>query len=152
PRCRSEAAGFSLTALRVTSQGRQMEKAPCRHSRDGARGNRLKEGLQTMNTPNPRTGFAITNDEVVPVAVLRNRKNGRTALVRIDGQDRSLPKSRVFAVEETAIEELAKVCAAKEHRWPLPHGGCRAEAARSAKPGGRGAGQYVPSQAAGLCG
>jgi hypothetical protein len=47
--------------------------------------------------------------------VLRNRKSDRTALVRIEGVERGIPKSTLFTAEGAAIEELARMRDTKEY-------------------------------------
>jgi hypothetical protein len=68
-----------------------------------------------MSTLKPRNGFAIIEDAVVPVEVLRCRKSDRTALVRIEGVERGIPKSNLFTTEAAAMDELGRMRATKEY-------------------------------------
>jgi len=67
------------------------------------------------DTRKPPTGWAIIDDEIVRVDVLRCRKYDRTAHVRIEGVERGVPRSVLFTTKDEAMDELARMHATKEY-------------------------------------
>lgn len=61
------------------------------------------------NPAKPATGWAIIGDGIVCVEVLRNRKYDRTVLVRIEGDQRGIPKLALFRAKEDAIDALERM-------------------------------------------
>ena len=67
-----------------------------------------------MNAPKPPTAWAIIDDDVVRVEVLRCRKYDRTAQVRIGGIDRRIAKSVLFTTKRRGDWER---CCSWVWRW-----------------------------------